>query len=1020
MPQFTTRILIEYKPQISREENGVEYNCQDGSQSDSDMDGQLRENEEKEKTDQSQQTTPTTPPNSDSPNDQNYILETITMSTVTQQQILRDAENDRYSHQSSQNYQPGGSPISGILKGGKLWKQQSQQSMDISSRGNDMAPVTVPETITSDDETANRRSVRFFETEEKEKRDSCDGAPASSTEEEAHKDDVPDTQVNAKQETYIGNTTSPDATEMMLTFKLGNHVLISNNSLKPNSAVRQLFPCTKTLGMTEAGEEENSQQYLVTAESLRAFEEAKRSKLPQIIQSGETDETIKRAIERNTLRRSLIRYEPRSKKQPYKTDNSLVERIKQLTCNVDDNTPKDDSNQEQPSDVSYEPSQDVLDSRSSPPGEESRNSPDVNTLSANKTHDKSFSPSSSSTASSNSSSMSMNSNYHQMRKSNTGEPTLIINLNRVDNVPDIQNNFRRDAKPLPDIGLGGPHNHDLPDIPRAVANPPDLSHSAITNKMSSSSTTSESRRQFLSTLAPLTACVTLGMNQNEDYYYHLTNHPHVQPGERLSVASSGTEYSLEDIDEGLKNEDEEHKRIAPDVLAGTPSASESGDELAMFVQQDAGRIERIKKKYHPNDQHSSKESKNDEDDENDDYGFNRRPSVRGIKPRFGTTTEILQQIQNQLQPPAPPPARVAWPYYSESGLTDNSKQKNANQNLPNYQYVNTSEDGKPRVYPPQYRPTSLQDENPYQNCANQRCSSRQDLYQRVSNDCYQSVPVSRQRNGRPQSPPPMDMSKQYHQTMVYIPYNHIEGYQPVQYYQHAGSPDYVSRVSSQNQINKRYIEPIYQSRIHHHMEEHHYNPNMMPPIPPKAIGMRGMPPYPNGQPPPPHLLSNRSESPLPGQFSTARSTQTPAPTMSVCGYYNSNPRYRPMVGPVWQGEGNYATKVNRHSFPTVGPRYPPSDSLSLTDSDSQHSGSLPNGYRQSADMSAYVSKDSIPNSPTKSRFIERGVPEGAASVSPQDISGVSQSSSSTMTSPTSPQNPPVPTNQKPLFYAMNV
>ncbi|XP_030746755.1 uncharacterized protein LOC115875438 isoform X2 [Sitophilus oryzae] len=107
----------------------------DGSQSDSDMDGQLRENEEKEKTDQSQQTTPTTPPNSDSPNDQNYILETITMSTVTQQQILRDAENDRYSHQSSQNYQPGGSPISGILKGGKLWKQQSQQSMDISSRG---------------------------------------------------------------------------------------------------------------------------------------------------------------------------------------------------------------------------------------------------------------------------------------------------------------------------------------------------------------------------------------------------------------------------------------------------------------------------------------------------------------------------------------------------------------------------------------------------------------------------------------------------------------------------------------------------------------------------------------------------------------------------------------------------------------------------------------------------------------------------------------------------------------------
>lgn len=96
---------------------------------------------------------------------------------------------------------------------------------------------------------------------------------------------------------------------MMLTFKLGNHVLISNNSLKPNSAVRQLFPCTKPLP-TKAGDEEAAHhQYLVTAESLKAFEEAKRSKLPQIIQSGETDDSIKRAIERNTLRRSLIRYE---------------------------------------------------------------------------------------------------------------------------------------------------------------------------------------------------------------------------------------------------------------------------------------------------------------------------------------------------------------------------------------------------------------------------------------------------------------------------------------------------------------------------------------------------------------------------------------------------------------------------------------------------------------------------------------------------------------------------------------
>ncbi|KAF7263447.1 hypothetical protein GWI33_002280, partial [Rhynchophorus ferrugineus] len=173
------------------------------------------------------------------PENQNYILETITMTTVTQQQFLREAENEKTPHL------PGGSPISGILKGGKLWKMQSQQSVDTNSLRTEH-PVQAPEVVTSDDESGNRRSVRFFETEEKEKRDSCDGAPESSPEEEAPspKEEVPDNQVNTKQETYIGN-----------------HVLISNNSLKPNSAVRQLFPCTKSLTPAQgAGEEENSQQ----------------------------------------------------------------------------------------------------------------------------------------------------------------------------------------------------------------------------------------------------------------------------------------------------------------------------------------------------------------------------------------------------------------------------------------------------------------------------------------------------------------------------------------------------------------------------------------------------------------------------------------------------------------------------------------------------------------------------------------------------------------------------------------
>lgn len=76
---------------------------------------------------------------------------------------------------------------------------------------------------------------------------------------------------------------------------------------------------------------------------------------------------------------------------------------------------------------------------------------------------------------------------------------------------------------------GGPHIHDPSEPPRASGIPLDLGHCVVSSKMSSSSNTSESRRQFLSsTLGPLTACVTMGVAHNDDYYYHLSNHS--QPG----------------------------------------------------------------------------------------------------------------------------------------------------------------------------------------------------------------------------------------------------------------------------------------------------------------------------------------------------------------------------------------------------------------------------------------------------------------------------------------------------------
>lgn len=392
--------------------------------------------------------------------------------------------------------------------------------------------------ITSDEEgnTLSKRIVRFTDAD---KRDSCDGEADKGTVEEDDKKTDEAQEDNQKETDGCNNSISPEAQEMMLTFKLGNHVLISNNSLRPNSAVRQLFPA-------KALEQDLQQQYLVTAESLKAFEEAKRAKLPQLLGN---DDTLRKTIERNTLRRSLIRYEPRSKKTQ-KTDNSLVERIKQLTCDVD------------------EPVEEEIPPRGSPTGEESSPKPSEAPPPVNNrliSQDKSnFSPSSSSTTSSNS---SMSSTYKKITD---------LFGKREKTPADIQNNVINDntTKLLqPDLGNGG--------------------QEFIDPQFSKLNNPCEARKQFLSTLAPLTACVGGAIASDEyQYQYQLANNP----GERASVASTtGTEYSLEDIDEVLKNDDES-KKVAPDVLVGTPSASESADELAMFVQQDAGRIERIKKR----------------------------------------------------------------------------------------------------------------------------------------------------------------------------------------------------------------------------------------------------------------------------------------------------------------------------------------------------------------------------------------------------------------------------------------
>lgn len=81
------------------------------------------------------------------------------------------------------------------------------------------------------------------------------------------------------------------------------HSSIFHNALRPNSAVRQLFPAAAQTSLPAA---------VLTHEALRAFEEAKRPHIPAAaVHSDSETDTIRRTIERNALRRSLIKYEPK-------------------------------------------------------------------------------------------------------------------------------------------------------------------------------------------------------------------------------------------------------------------------------------------------------------------------------------------------------------------------------------------------------------------------------------------------------------------------------------------------------------------------------------------------------------------------------------------------------------------------------------------------------------------------------------------------------------------------------------
>ena len=72
-----------------------------------------------------------------------------------------------------------------------------------------------------------------------------------------------------------------------------------NNALRPNSAVRQLFPSAV-----------DRPTLVLTHEALRAFDESKRCNntlISDLLTSSTETDAIRKTMERNTLRRSLLR-----------------------------------------------------------------------------------------------------------------------------------------------------------------------------------------------------------------------------------------------------------------------------------------------------------------------------------------------------------------------------------------------------------------------------------------------------------------------------------------------------------------------------------------------------------------------------------------------------------------------------------------------------------------------------------------------------------------------------------------
>ncbi|XP_038216417.1 uncharacterized protein LOC119835579 isoform X2 [Zerene cesonia] len=746
---------------------GMEYTYEEDESSDADRElrpiarrtgKHIAAGEERPRINSSQQTTPI----DDCPPD--LCIEEIRVELPSAPLTSEDSDTADTEGRISSDSSPSRQRRAGILKGGRLWK-----SLDNDKDSNEQNDDQRSTTASDEDGSVTPRSVRFVERAKEPEDD--------------------DKQKTATEQTQtMVETTQKDSTSTA--HRLETPLILTLNAPKANSAVQQLFNSNRPPPPA-------IEPQLITSETLRAWDAGVRPK------SEET--AVRRVAERNALRCSLLRSEARKKQQPKQEGASLAERIRLLTCDVED-----------------EPEE----QRSSPAGasvdkfSNSDKSSDKSFNGVDKSNEKAFGSGSSSSSSS----------------------TLSAP------VP---------TRRPPDLG----DVHQEPHKPRA-----------------------EPRRQFLSTLAPLTACV--GNAHHEGFYY-------VPPG---GNTASNTELDIHETNDAP----------APDVVAGTPGATDD-DSLAAFARASAPRTERLRQRYGQESQPGSS------DDEHDDYGFHRRPAVRGIavKQQLGASDDILQQMQSELQPtPSSTPmqmpahacqrttsANYAWPYYSEANLNSRPQSRasvNTNWSAKSSDYV-TARQCSTTPVPQQhtdacyahaqnmatythYQQQRQQQENMYRNCslyANIGCSdSSQELYSSQTSS-EQTSPV-RSRCRRPESPPPI---RSHHQ-LLYVPYSTHYHYQQ-EYNQHWTANDY-GRMQSYYQQQSRSGASTPQPTAPQPQRAHYTHPLQLQTLCPAPARYRTVPaPQPGGGK---HMICYSEKvapplyQPAPGSPSRARTAPEGAPS----------------------------------------------------------------------------------------------------------------------------------------------